>query len=74
MQPKSVEKRMRGNHYWGVFHLDRALPSPSPTANLVGIWKGNGQKFKPLPCQRFSISPPFCLLILFQNIFVKYET
>jgi hypothetical protein len=37
---------MRGNHYRGVFPGttgDRALPSPSPTANLAGIWKGNGK-------------------------------
>ncbi len=32
---------------WGVFLRisgKRALPSPSPTANLVGIWKGNGKR------------------------------
>jgi hypothetical protein len=38
-------RRMRGNHYGGVFRKDRVLPSPSPTANLVGIlegqWKGD---------------------------------
>src|SRR5512134_3666394 len=39
-------------------HEDRALPSPSPTANLVGVWKGNGQRREPLHCQRF-----FCSLL-----------
>jgi KUP system potassium uptake protein len=49
---------------WGVFPGipgDRALPSPSPTANLAGIWKGNGQRFKPLPCQRFFYFSSFAL-------------
>lgn len=32
--------------------MDRALPSPSPAANLVGTWEGNGQRSIPLPCQR----------------------
>jgi hypothetical protein len=27
---------------------NRALPSPSPTANLAGIWKGTGQGREPL--------------------------
>jgi hypothetical protein len=41
---------MRGNHYRGVFSGktgDRALPSPSPTANLAGVWKGNGKGYLP---------------------------
>jgi hypothetical protein len=31
-----------GEPIWGVFlsKEDRALPGPSPAANLVGIWKG----------------------------------
>jgi hypothetical protein len=35
--------------YFPVFAGDRALPGPSPTANLVGIWKGKGREFRPLP-------------------------
>jgi hypothetical protein len=47
---------MRGNHYRGVFPGitgDRALPSPSPTANLAGIWKGNGKGYLPPHRRRF---------------------
>lgn len=34
---------------------DRALPGPSPSANLAGIWKGTEQKLRP-PCSgRFLI-------------------
>lgn len=36
---------------------NRALPGPSPTANLAGVWKGNGQRNMPLRCRRFFISP-----------------
>lgn len=35
--------------------MERALPSPSPSANPVGIWKGNKQRFRPLQLQRFFI-------------------
>lgn len=34
-----------GPNFRGVFHKkDRELPFPSPSANLVGVWKGNGQE------------------------------
>ncbi len=34
-----------GPKRWGVFRFkDRVLPDPSPSANLVGMWKGNRQK------------------------------
>jgi len=36
---------------------NKALPGPSPTANLAGIWKGNGQREMPLRCQRHFVSP-----------------
>jgi len=36
---------------------DRALPGPSPTANLVGVWKGKRLKFKPLSAGGFLFSP-----------------
>jgi hypothetical protein len=32
---------------------DRALPGPSPTANLVGVWKGKRLKIKPLSAGGF---------------------
>jgi hypothetical protein len=35
--------------YFPVFAGDRALPGPSPSANLAGIWKGKERKLKPLP-------------------------
>jgi hypothetical protein len=40
-QPKSVREMDTGEPgLWGVFlDEDRALPCPSPTANLVGFWK-----------------------------------
>ena len=48
------QKRMRGTHYSGRIPgpQDRALPSPSPSANLVGIWKGNGL------CRKFRLAVP----------------
>jgi len=40
-----------GSNIWGVFpgevRGNRALPGPSPTANLAGVWKGKRLKFKP---------------------------
>ena len=38
-----------GNPIFGAYSdKDRALPGPSPTANLAGVWKGKRLKFKPL--------------------------
>ena len=40
---------MRGTQLRGAFPGltgNRVLPNPSPAANLVGIWKGNGHRFK----------------------------
>lgn len=39
----------------------RALPSPSPTANLVGIWKGNRQETKPARLTRGFFFSSFAL-------------
>ena len=39
---------------------NRALPGPSPTANLVGVWKGKRPKFKPPSAGGF-LFLPFCL-------------
>jgi hypothetical protein len=37
---------------------DRALSSPSPTANLAGIWKGYDSDHKPpVFCRRFFYFP-----------------
>src|SRR4030065_2707083 len=53
---------MRGNHNWGVFRKDRVLPSPSPTANLVGVlegqWKGDRDR---CIAQRFFYYSSFAL-------------
>jgi len=35
--------------YFPAFAGNRALPGPSPSANLAGMWKGKGRKLKPLP-------------------------
>jgi hypothetical protein len=35
---------------------DRALPGPSPAANLVGDWEGKKLKIKPLFASGFSFS------------------
>lgn len=50
MQPRSILKR-RMDAGEPVFRAqsflimqDRILPNPSPSANLAGIWKGNGRK------------------------------
>jgi hypothetical protein len=40
-----------------VINQDRALSSPSPSANLAGIWKGYDSDDKPpVFCRRFFIS------------------
>ena len=47
---------IRGTQKMGRISRDsgkRVLPSPSPSANLAGMWKGNGKRMKPLPCRRF---------------------
>jgi len=53
---------MRGTQILGrisrKISRDRALPGPSPSANLVGIWKGKGRKLKPLPSGFFIFPCP----------------
>jgi len=37
-----------GDPIYGAYSdKDKALPGPSPTANLVGVWKGKRLKYKP---------------------------
>lgn len=58
---------------WGVFPGitgDRVLPNPSPTANLAGTWKGNGQRIKPLNCRRFFL----LLLVLGGGVMLNRES
>jgi hypothetical protein len=45
---------------------DRVLPGSSPTANLVGVWKGKRLKFETAVCRWFFI---FCPAPLERRIF-----
>lgn len=48
-----------GDPKLGAYSLiDRALPSPSPAANLVGIWKAMDRDFNRCLVSGFFISPP----------------
>jgi len=44
--------------YFPAFPGNRALPSPSPAANLVGIWKAMDRDFNRCRVSGFFISPP----------------
>ena len=40
MTPKSIGRIDTGEPvFWGEFPRNRILPSPSPSANLVGMWE-----------------------------------
>jgi hypothetical protein len=66
-QPRSVPLTMAGmdagDPNFGAYFPDsgnRALPGPSPTANLVGIWKGKKAELRTALCRRFFIFSLSC--------------
>jgi hypothetical protein len=52
---------------------DRGLPIPSPSANLAGVWKGNGQRLRPRVAVGFLFSLRFAPVIWTMSVNRHYE-
>jgi hypothetical protein len=52
---------------------DRGLPIPSPSANLAGVWKGNGQRLRPRTAVGFIFSLRFAPVIWTMSVNRHYE-